>query len=284
MLMNYSTKPQPQRDPQLEVGLRPTPVYSTSLSSIYKPPKTTTTSVQVQKPSTSSGGSTGTRFNSSPTSNRGSTGTGFKSSPTSSGGSTGVPINIPFTQTPMWTSNGYQNATSPTGYNTNSTDYSTQIYGGKTDDGYKMPSLGELYNESKLAVDEAKKKQEESKTSALGYYDQFGKMLPQYQQQLGQNYNQSMSYYEPLANQLAGMQGDIISPEQMQRLKNERTDALASSSQNLMGAFGDSDSGIQTGRRLGIAMGTANEASNIPLQAELDVGQANRAVDRPRIV
>jgi hypothetical protein len=144
---------------------------------------------------------------------------------------------------------------------------------------YREPTLGELYNESKNAVEEAKQKQEASKTAALGYYDQFSNMLPEYQNQMNNNYQQSLGYYQPIANQLNNMQGDLISPEEMQRMAANRKDTLSANGQNLASAFGDSDSGIQSGRRLGIAMNTAELGANIPLQTELDVNQANRSAN-----
>jgi hypothetical protein len=114
-------------------------------------------------------------------------------------------------------------------------------------------STGGTQQKSHKAIDEAKAKTEASKEAAL-------------------------AGYEPLDTQLAGM-GDLITPEQQQQLINQRKDQLANAGQNLTEALGDSNSGIQQGRRIGIASSVANSAANLPIETQLDVAQANRAAN-----
>ena len=137
-------------------------------------------------------------------------------------------------------------------------------------------SYQQLLDQAKKAEQEARTKTEASKTSALGYYkDASGKMVKR-EADMGSLFNKGMGTYEGLMNELKGISGDLITPQQKQQMMATRQDALASGGQNLTAAFSDPDSGIQSGRRLGIAQDVAARAANLPIQTELEVGQANR--------
>lgn len=113
-------------------------------------------------------------------------------------------------------------------------------------------TANQAYADSKLAMDEAKTKTEASKASALGYFDPL----------------------EADANKLYNT--DVISADQEQQALNKKRNDLAVSGQNLLGAFGDADSGIQSGVRRNIALNTANQAANLPIQTQLEIAGANR--------
>jgi hypothetical protein len=113
-------------------------------------------------------------------------------------------------------------------------------------------TANQAYADSKLAMDEAKAKTEASKASALGYFDPL----------------------EADANKLYNT--DVISADQEQQALNKKRNDLAVSGQNLLGAFGDADSGIQSGVRRNIALNTANQAANLPIQTQLEIAVANR--------
>jgi len=114
-------------------------------------------------------------------------------------------------------------------------------------------TTNQAYADSKSAMEEAKTKTEASKVSALGYF----------------------KGVEDSANDLYDT--DLISSDQEQQALNLKKNQLAVNSQNLTGAFGDADSGIQAGTRQNIAMNTANMASNLPIQTRLDIATQNRA-------
>lgn len=125
---------------------------------------------------------------------------------------------------------------------------------------YKAPAINQLgyygindaLTDAEASTEEAKQKTEASKASALGYFNQL----------------------EADANKLYNT--DVISADQQQQALNKKRNDLAVSGQNLLGAFGDADSGIQSGVRRNIALNTANMASNLPIETQLEINNANR--------
>ena len=102
------------------------------------------------------------------------------------------------------------------------------------------------------ASNEARDKQEASKESALGYF-------------------------KSAQEGLSGLDPNIISPEQKELLMGRRRAELGAYGQNLASQYGDSASGVQSGQRRAIGMGIAGRQANLPIDTELQVGQANRA-------
>jgi hypothetical protein len=139
------------------------------------------------------------------------------------------------------------------------------------------PAALTTQQQAEQAMNEAKQKTEASKTNALGYYDQAASGFNNLGGQISSNTNRALGYYQPVMDKLNSMQGDLINPDQMASLTANRKATLAASGQNLTGAFGDADSGIQTGRRLGIAMDTANQSANLPIDMQLNIAAQNRA-------
>lgn len=165
---------------------------------------------------------------------------------------------------------------------------------------------GSLESEAKKAVEEAKAKQEASKASALGYYDTLQPYIGATGKALGTGYSNQVNYlntlademknfdlnttyqnqlnlYNPLLQSAYGLSENIISDEQQRQLLADRRAQLSASSQNLAGMFGDADSGYQTGQRLGIAQNMSLAAANLPIELQLEVGQANRAAQLERL-
>jgi hypothetical protein len=87
----------------------------------------------------------------------------------------------------------------------------------------------------------------------------------------------ALGFFDPISEKLGALSQDIISPEQQQRLETQRKAELGAFGQNLASQFGDASSGVQAGARRQIALGIAGRQANLPIQTELEVGQANRA-------
>ena len=117
-------------------------------------------------------------------------------------------------------------------------------YGG----GYNSANLEA---EAKAAVEEAKQKQEASKTSALGYY-------------------------APIQQGLAALSPELITPGQQTSMLAERRAKLGAYGQNLSSLYADPYSGVQAGQRQQIGMGIAGRQANLPIELELDVAKQNR--------
>lgn len=119
------------------------------------------------------------------------------------------------------------------------------------------------------AMEEAKQKQEAGKLSALSYYDTAMKNI----QELNKN---SLGLYKNVSENIEAMNPDLITSEDQRRMLANRKANLSASGQNLTGMFKDSDSGVQTGRRLGIARSVASESAMLPIDTELEVKGLNR--------
>ena len=112
------------------------------------------------------------------------------------------------------------------------------------------------------AVQEAKLKQEASKTSALGYYDTLQ--------------TQVQSQYGGLESQLGQISKDLITPEQQQQLMAQRRGQLGAYGQNLLSQFGDEESGVQMGQRANISRDIGLQQANLPINMALEIGAQNR--------
>ena len=112
------------------------------------------------------------------------------------------------------------------------------------------------------AVQEAKLKQEQSKTSALGYYDTLQ--------------TQVQSQYGGLESQLGQISKDLITPEQQQQLMAQRRGQLGAYGQNLLSQFGDEESGVQMGQRANISRDIGLQQANLPINMALEIGAQNR--------
>lgn len=131
------------------------------------------------------------------------------------------------------------------------------------------PSISTVMSQAEAAMNEAKKKTEASKTSALGYYDSLKRLASQTMQA-------QQGYFQPV-QQILDVNPDIISPEQQNAMLAQRRAALAAYGQNISGQLGDSDSGIAQGMRGENMRNIALQQANMPIDLQLEVGQANRA-------
>jgi hypothetical protein len=125
------------------------------------------------------------------------------------------------------------------------------------------------------AANEAKRKQEASKKSALGYFDQAGKRMASREQDVRNLTQKSLGYYEPMINELAG-KGDLISDKDKRRMIANRKAEIAAQAQNLASGFSDIDSGVTAGRRMNLFRNAGLQSALLPIQTELDVRTANR--------
>jgi len=131
--------------------------------------------------------------------------------------------------------------------------------------------------EAERAVAEAKQKSEASKGSALSYWDAARGFGQQMGGQLTGVRDASLGYFNPIQQDLAGIQGDLIGEDEERALIAERRGKLGAYGQNLAGMFADPQSGMQGRQRLDIARGIASEQANLPIETRLEIARANRA-------
>jgi len=128
----------------------------------------------------------------------------------------------------------------------------------------------ELEAEAKVAVEEAKAKQEASKVSALGYYDTAAA-------DIAKSKTAAAGFYQPYAEEIAEMPRELIDPAMREEMEATRRTQLGAYGQTLAGQFGDAESGVQTGKRAEIGMGIAGMQADLPIELQLEIAEKNRA-------
>lgn len=126
------------------------------------------------------------------------------------------------------------------------------------------------------AANEAKRKQEASKKSALSYFDQAESRMRDREQNVRDLSKQSLSYFKPMMESLSS-KGELISDQDRRRLLANRKAEISAQAQNLASGFGDIDSGVTAGRRMNLFRNAGLQSALLPIQTELDVRSANRA-------
>jgi len=135
--------------------------------------------------------------------------------------------------------------------------------------GAQTTKESELEAEAKAAVEEAKAKQEASKVSALGYYDKAAG-------DIATSKTAAMGLYQPFAEEIAGMDRELIDPAMREEMEATRRTQLGAYGQNLAGMYGDAGSGVQTGKRAEIGMGIAGMQADLPIELQLEIAEKNR--------